>query len=41
MIVLKEDAMKTVWQEAISLMKFIPENRLKVKWGDRDQVYLG
>lgn len=39
MIVLKEDAMKTVWQEAISLMKFIPENRLKVKWGDRDQVY--
>jgi hypothetical protein len=39
MIVLKEDCLKTVWEEAKGLMKLEPENSLHVKWGDRDQKY--
>lgn len=40
MVVLKEDSLKTVWDDVLGLMKITPENRLKIKWGDRDQVYL-
>lgn len=39
MIVLKEDCLKTVWEDAKGLMKLEPENSLHVKWGDRDQEY--
>ncbi|MDD2251244.1 MAG: transposase family protein [Candidatus Cloacimonetes bacterium] len=39
MIVLKEDCLKTVWEDAKGLMKLEPENILHVKWGDRDQEY--
>lgn len=39
MIVLKEDSLKTVWQEALGLMRIALENSLKVRWGDRDQTY--
>jgi len=40
MIVLKEDALKSVWHEALGLIRITPENRLDVKWGEREQVYL-
>lgn len=40
MIVLKEDGLKTVWQEALSIMKITPENSLCVKWGNRKQSYM-
>ncbi len=39
MIVLKEDGLKDVWHEAVGLMRLSPENSLKVKWGDRSQLY--
>lgn len=40
LIVLKKKALKTVWQEATGLMRIAPENRVRVKWGDRNQLYL-
>lgn len=39
MIVLKEDGLKDVWHEAVGLMRLDPGNSLKVKWGDRSQLY--
>lgn len=40
MIVLKEDRLPTVWDDALGLMKITPENSLNVKWGDRNQKYI-
>lgn len=40
MIVLKEDRLPTVWEDALGIMKITPENRLSVKWGNREQVYV-
>ena len=39
MIVLKDDSLKSVWSDAKGIMKLEPENRLSVRWGDRDQEY--
>jgi len=39
MITLKRECLKSVWEEFEGLQKVEPENTLKAKWGDRDQVY--
>lgn len=39
MIVLKEDSLPNVWHEALGLMKIESDNRLKVIWGERTQIY--
>lgn len=39
MLVLKEDALKDVWQEAMGLMRLEPKNSLICMWGNRKQTY--
>jgi DDE_Tnp_1-associated len=39
MLVLKEDGLKDVWKEATGLMRYEPQNRLIVNWGNRQQLY--
>jgi len=39
MMVLKDDDLKQVWQEAEGLMKLAPENSLTNVWGDREQNF--
>jgi hypothetical protein len=39
MLVLKEDGNKSIWREATGLMRLEPNNQLRVKWGDRNQIY--
>ena len=35
----REGALPDVWHEAIGLMKWNPENSLRVEWGNRSQIY--
>lgn len=39
MIVLKEDSLPTVWEDALGVIQITPENELKARWGDRGQLY--
>ena len=39
MMVLKEDGLSELWNEALGLMVLETDNRLKVMWGDREQNY--
>jgi hypothetical protein len=39
MIVLKEDGMSELWNEALGLMTIDTDNRMKVQWGEREHNY--
>lgn len=39
MLVLKEDALKDVWHEAMGLMRLEPKDSLECIWGNRRQIY--
>jgi hypothetical protein len=39
MIALKDDCLKTVWEDAEGLMRLEPGNSLACVWGERDQEY--
>ena len=39
MIVLKEDCLPTVWDDALGLMRVALENSFTARWGNRSQLY--
>jgi len=39
MIVLKNDSLKSVWNEYYALQSLSPEKKLKMKWGNRNQTF--